>query len=42
MDSTALTLCMENQLPILVFNMHQPGNIAKAVSGLRVGTLIRE
>lgn len=42
MDSTALTLCMENELPILVFNMHQPGNIAKAVSGTRVGTLIRE
>ncbi|MBI5202277.1 MAG: uridine monophosphate kinase, partial [Elusimicrobia bacterium] len=42
MDSTALTLCMENALPILVFNMHQTGNIAKAVSGARVGTLIRE
>ncbi|MBI4348342.1 MAG: UMP kinase [Elusimicrobia bacterium] len=42
MDSTALTLCMENALPILVFNMHQTGNIAKAVSGQKVGTLIRE
>ena len=42
MDSTALTLCMENALPILVFNMNQTGNIAKAVSGAKVGTLIRE
>jgi len=42
MDTTALTLCMENSLPVLVFDMHVPGNIARAVSGQKVGTLITE
>ncbi|MBI4422416.1 MAG: UMP kinase [Elusimicrobia bacterium] len=42
MDSTALTLCMENGLPIVVFNLAVSGNIARAVSGHKVGTLIRE
>ncbi len=42
MDSTALTLCMENALPILVFNLEQNGNIARAVAGQKVGTLIKE
>ncbi|MCX5789215.1 MAG: UMP kinase [Elusimicrobia bacterium] len=42
MDSTALTLCMENALPIVVFNLGVSGNIARAVAGQRVGTLIRE
>jgi uridylate kinase len=40
MDTSALTLCMENHLPILVFNLHAPGNIKKAVGGEKVGTLI--
>ena len=40
MDSTAISLCMDNGLPILVFNMMQPGNIKKAVSGARIGTLV--
>ncbi len=40
MDSTAISLCMDNRLPILVFNMMQPGNIMKAVSGERIGTLV--
>jgi uridylate kinase len=40
MDSTAISLCMDNGLPILVFNMMQPGNILKAVSGERIGTLV--
>ncbi len=40
MDSTAISLCMDNGLPILVFNMLQPGNILRAVSGVRIGTLV--
>jgi uridylate kinase len=42
MDTTALTLCMENQMPIVVFNLHTKGNIARAVNGAAVGTLISE
>ena len=42
MDTTALTLCMENNLPILVFDLAVPGNIARAVNGQKVGTLITE
>ncbi|MFH2201743.1 MAG: UMP kinase [Elusimicrobiota bacterium] len=42
MDATALTLCMENRMPVVVFNLFTPGNIAKAVSGVRVGTLLEE
>jgi uridylate kinase len=42
MDTTALTLCMENRLPILVFDLAVPGNIARAVNGQKVGTLITE
>jgi uridylate kinase len=41
MDSTALTLCMENRLPIVVFNMGDERNIDRIVSGDRVGTLVR-
>jgi uridylate kinase len=40
MDATALTLCLENKLPIYVFNMDDEANIAKIVSGDRVGTLV--
>ena len=40
MDTTALTLCMENKLPILVFSLHQPGNIRKAVWGEPIGTVV--
>jgi len=40
MDATAISLCMDNGLPILVFNMMQPGNIKKAVTGARIGTLV--
>ena len=40
MDSTAITMCMENNLPIRVFNIGKPGNIAKAVRGDQVGTLV--
>ena len=41
MDASAISLCMDNNLPIIVFNMRQHGNIVKAVSGdLSVGTLV--
>lgn len=40
MDSTALSLCMDNGLPIYVFDMSDEGNIARVVSGERVGTLV--
>ncbi len=40
MDNSALSLCMDNKIPILVFNLTQEGNIAKAASGEKIGTLI--
>ena len=41
MDASAISLCMDNNLPIMVFNMRQAGNIVKAVSGdLTIGTLV--
>lgn len=40
MDSTAASLAMDNNLPILVFNLKQPGNIKKAVLGENIGTLV--
>jgi uridylate kinase len=40
MDSTALSLCMDNSLPIYVFNMDDEANIQRIVSGDRVGTLV--
>jgi uridylate kinase len=40
MDSTALSLCMDNHLPIYVFNMNDESNIDRIVSGERVGTLV--
>ncbi|MCV4566248.1 UMP kinase, partial [Escherichia coli] len=41
MDSSAISLCMDNNLPIMVFNMKVPGNILKAVCGdLSIGTLV--
>ena len=40
MDMTAFTLCMENELPIIVFDMNKPGNLARVVMGETVGTLV--
>jgi uridylate kinase len=40
MDTTAITQCMEHKMPILVFNFQKEGNIQRAVSGEKVGTLI--
>ena len=39
MDSTAISLCMDNQLPIIVFNLMEKGNIKRVVSGEPIGTL---
>src|SRR6266550_3316357 len=40
MDSTAFSLCMDNKIPIVVFNMNNPSNIRDAVLGRKVGTLV--
>ncbi|KAL5555657.1 hypothetical protein UlMin_037893 [Ulmus minor] len=40
MDMTAITLCQENNIPVVVFNLSKPGNISKAIKGEPVGTLI--
>lgn len=41
MDLTAFTMCSENNLPILVFDMNTPGNLKKVVTGERIGTLVK-
>jgi len=38
---TAFTLCMENKLPIIVFDMNRPGNLLRVVEGMNVGTLVK-
>lgn len=40
MDATAISLCMDNRLPIVVFNLRKPGNIRKAVLGEHVGSVV--
>ncbi len=40
MDATAISLCMDNKLPILVFNLKTPGNIRRVVMGETIGTLV--
>ncbi len=40
MDMTAFTLCKENKLPIIVFDMNKPGNLGRLVAGEKVGTLV--
>jgi len=40
MDSTAITMCMDNNLPIIVFDLFQEGNIEKVVLGEEIGTLV--
>jgi uridylate kinase len=42
MDVTAISMCMEHHLPIIVFNLRQDGNILKGVSGEPIGTIIEE
>ncbi len=41
MDATAISLCMENRLPIVVFNLRDKGNMRKAALGEPVGTMVR-
>jgi uridylate kinase len=41
MDMTAITLCRENKLPIIVFDMNEPGNFMKIAKGEDIGTLVR-
>ena len=40
MDSTAISMCMDNKLPIITFDLTKPGNILKAVLGETIGTLV--
>ena len=40
MDSTAISLCMDNKIPIVVFNIDKPGNILRAALGEEIGTLV--
>jgi uridylate kinase len=40
MDSTAFTMCRENNMPVIVFNMNTPGNLRKVVNGDKIGTLV--
>lgn len=42
MDSTAFSLCMDNRMPIIIFDMNSPDNIRKAITGETVGTLVSE
>jgi uridylate kinase len=42
MDSTAISMCMDHNLPVLVFNLQKVGNIKRAVLGERIGTLVSE
>ena len=41
MDTTAVTLCMENKLPIIIFNLTKEGNIRRVLNGEKIGTIVR-
>jgi len=41
MDMTAFTLCMENKLPIIVFDMNKQGNLLKVIEGMNIGTMVK-
>ena len=40
MDSTAFTMCMDNNMPLVVFDMNKPGNLAKIIEGDAIGTIV--
>ena len=40
MDATAISLCMDNKLPIIVFNLNKEGNIKRVVFGEKIGTVV--
>jgi uridylate kinase len=42
MDTTAISLCMDNHLPIIVYDIKRPGNLRRIVQGEKVGTLVKE
>jgi len=42
MDSTAASLCMDNKIPIIVFNLNNPDNIIKVIKGEIIGTIVKE
>lgn len=42
MDATAISLCMDNCVPIIVYDLRQPGNLLRIALGERVGTLVQE
>ena len=42
MDSTAFSLCMDNRIPIIVFNMNKPGNIERVIEGQKIGTIVEQ
>ena len=41
MDATAISLCRENNIPLIVFAMNEPENMIKAVKGEKIGTLVK-
>ena len=41
MDLTAFTMCRENNMPVIVFDMNKPGNLKRIISGERIGTLVK-
>lgn len=41
MDLTSFTMCMENRMPVIVFNMNKPGELVRVLSGEKVGTIVR-
>lgn len=41
MDTTATSLCMDNNIPIIVFNINEPGNLKKVITGETIGTIVR-
>ena len=42
MDATAISLCMDNRLPIVVFNIRQDGNIRRVIQGEPIGSVVAE
>jgi len=42
MDMTAFTLCQENNLPIIVFDINKPGNLRRIMDGEQIGTLVKD
>ena len=41
MDTAAISLCMDNDIPLIIFNLNEKGNIKKVVCGKTIGTIVR-